>query len=116
MKRKVLIVVTSDPRTSHRTAEALRIAAGAGTWEKADISVYLRGEAVRAVGEPAGDLVDEEDYGRYWPMLAEAKQTVYVEAGAANLPGAKNSPVSYREISDAEFAQLAAEQNCVMRF
>ena len=41
MKPKLLLLVTSDPRTSARPAEAVRIAAGIGAWKKADVTLYL---------------------------------------------------------------------------
>jgi len=116
MTPRALIIVTGDPRSSARPAEAVRIAAGVGTWQRADIAVYLRGDAVRALGESAGRLVDEEDFFRYWPMMAEAGQPVYVQKNAAALRELGPVAVPFTEISDGELAELAAEQNCVIRF
>jgi len=66
---KALFVIVSDPRTSHRPAEAVRIAAGVAAWKKVDVSLYLHGDAARILDESAGDFVDEEHIERYLPML-----------------------------------------------
>jgi hypothetical protein len=49
MKPSALFIIRGDPRVSHRPAEAIRIAAGVGTWKKTDITVYLHGPAVLAL-------------------------------------------------------------------
>ena len=49
MKPNVLMMVTSDPRVSARPAEAVRIAAGVGTWRKAGMMLYLHGPAALAL-------------------------------------------------------------------
>lgn len=115
MNPRVLMMVTGDPRKSHRPAEALRIAAGVGTWEKTDVTVYLRGEAVRTLGDTSG-LVDENDYAQYWTILASLKQPIYVEKSSVTLAGLGEAVVPFREISDEELADLAAEQKYVLRF
>ena len=62
---KALFVITSDPRTSHRPAEAIRIAAGVGAWNKVDVSLYLHGEARRLMDDTPGEWVDEEHITRH---------------------------------------------------
>jgi sulfur relay (sulfurtransferase) DsrF/TusC family protein len=116
MKPRVLFIVTGDPRTSPRPAEALRIAAGVGAWKKADIAVYLREEAVLALGESSGALMAEEDYARYWPLLTESNQPIYVQENAAGLRGLEQTTVPFMEISDVQLAELASAQTCVLRF
>jgi hypothetical protein len=116
MKPRVLIIVTDDPRTSPRPAEAVRIAVGVGTWQRAEIALYLRGDSVLLLGEPDGSLVNEADYSLYWPVLVEAKQTVYVQKNADALRDLGPAAVPFTEISDGQLAELVAEQNCVMRF
>jgi len=116
MKPRVLFIVTGDPRTSPRPAEAVRIAAGVAAWEKADIAVYLREEAVLALGESSGGLVEEEDYARYWPILAESSQPIYAQKNSAALRELGQAAVAFREISDAQLAELAAAQTYVIRF
>jgi hypothetical protein len=116
MKPRVLFIVTGDPRTSPRPAEAVRIAAGVGAWEKADIAVYLREDAVLALGESSGGLMEEEDYARYWPMLAESSQPIYMQKNATALRELGRPAAPFREISDGQLAELAAAQTYVIRF
>ena len=70
---KALFVIASDPRKSHRPAEAVRIAAGVGAWNKVDVSLYLHGEGARILDETARDFVDEEHFERYLPMVDRKK-------------------------------------------
>jgi sulfur relay (sulfurtransferase) complex TusBCD TusD component (DsrE family) len=116
MKPRVLLIVTGDPRSSPRVAEAVRIAAGVGAWEKVDVSVYLRGEAVRVLDRASSDLIEEENYAHYWPILAECSQPIYVQKNAGALRGIEEAALGYKEIGDDELAALAAAQNYVMRF
>ncbi|HZM06310.1 MAG TPA: hypothetical protein VFC44_25195 [Candidatus Saccharimonadales bacterium] len=116
MNPRVLFVVTSDPRRSGRPAEAVRIAAGVGVWQKVEIAIYLRDEAVRALGESSERLIDEDYYTRYWPVLAAASQPVYVQQNAPALRDLGPALLPFAEISDAQLAELAARQDYVLRF
>ena len=93
---KALFVIASDPRTSHRPAEAIRIAAGVGAWKKVDVSLYLHGEGKRILDDAPGEFVDEEHISRYLPMLEQNR--VYAHKDAA------------------EFARIAAEHSVVTWF
>ncbi|MEP6662873.1 MAG: hypothetical protein ABJC04_04320 [Verrucomicrobiota bacterium] len=112
----VLFIVTGDPRTSARPAEAVRIAAGVGAWKKADITFYLRGDAVLALSEFADEFVDEDNYTRYLPIIAEFGKPIYVEKDAPQLAELGESIFQREEISDEALAQLAAKNNSVLRF
>ena len=116
MKPSALIIITGDPRSSATPAEAVRIAAGVGTWKKADITVYLRGPAVLALSEYVDKFVDEDNYSRYFPIVGEFGRPIYVQRGAALLGEIGESPLKFEEIDDAQLAQLAAAANYVLRF
>ena len=116
MNPKVLFIVTGDPRTSPKPAEAIRIAAGVGTWKKADISVYLRDEAVLALSEYADEFIDEDNYTRYFPIVGEFGRPIYVQKSAPLLTEIGEAPLKFQEIGDDELATLAAESNYVVRF
>ena len=116
MPRSALFIVTGDPRSSARPAEAIRIAAGVGTWKKIDVTVYLRDAAVLALSEYPDDLMDEDNYTRYFPIVGEMGSPVLVQEGAPLLKDIGLSPLAYREISDEELARLTAEANFVLRF
>ncbi len=112
----VLFIVTGDPRTSPRPAEAIRIAAGVGAWKKADITVYLRDSAVLALSEFADEFVDEDNYTRYLPIVGEFGRPIYVQQNAKEIAELGESPLKFKEISDDELAAMAARNSYVVRF
>ena len=116
MKPSALFIITGDPRTSAKPAEAIRIAAGVGTWKKADIRVYLRGPAVLALSEYVDEFIDEDNFSRYFPIVAEFGRPIYVQRGAELLNEIGDSPLKFEEIDDAQLAQLAARAHYVLRF
>ncbi len=116
MPPTLLFIITTDPRTSHRPAEAIRIAAGVGVWKQVDVTVYLRGAAVLAVVEDTGQLVDEENYRRYLPALAELGHPIYVQRGAPLLLKPVERRLKIEELDDARLAALAAKSSYVLRF
>ena len=116
MNPSVLVIVTGDPRTSHRPAEAIRIAAGVGTWKKVDITVYLREAAVLALSEWADEFMDEDNYTRYFPIVGEFGRPVYVQRGAAELQELGEPTMKFEEIDDTQLAALAAQSTYVVHF
>ena len=116
MKPSALFIVTGDPRLSAKPAEAIRIAAGVGTWKKADVTVYLRGPAVLALSEYVDEFVDEDNFSRYFPIVGEFGRPIYAQKGAPFLGEIGESPLKFEEIDDTQLARLAAECNYVLRF
>jgi hypothetical protein len=116
MTPSALFIIESDPRQSGRPAEAVRIAAGVGTWKKVNVAVYLRDAAVLVLGEEAEALIDGENYARYLPVLRELGGPVYVQKGFALLGELGPAASPLEEISDDQLAGMAAARNCVLRF
>ncbi len=116
MTPSALFIITSDPRTSARPAEAIRIAAGVGAWKRVAVSVYLRGAAVLALSEYTDDLVEEDHYARYFPIVGEFGRPVYVQHGAPWLGELGAASLPYEELDDDALAALAARHHCVLRF
>lgn len=116
MKPSALFIVTGDPRTSAKPAEAVRIAAGVGTWKKTDIYLYLRGPAVLALSEFVDEFIDEDNFSRYLPIVGEFGRPVYVQRDADLLGELGDAPLNFEEIDDAQLAVLAAKCNYVLRF
>ena len=116
MNPKVLFIIRGDPRTSARPAEAIRIAAGVGTWKKVDIIVYLRGPAVLALSEYADEFVDEDNYTRYFPIIGEWAWPIYAQQGEPLLAEIGTPALKFEEISDVRLASLAAESDSVVNF
>lgn len=116
MKRRVLFIVTSDPRISPRPAEAVRIAAGVGAWEKIDAVLYLRGPAVLALGEHAEELVDGDHFVRYLPLAAEGGRSVCAQCSSPLLAELGEVQTTFETVNDDQLAQLAVDSDCVVRF
>ena len=116
MKPKVLFIIGDDPRTSPRPAEAIRIAAGVGTWKKVEVKVYLHDAAVLALTEYPDELVDEDNYTRYFPIIAEWGNSILVQEGARLLGELGTPALPYQQISDDQLAALAAESRYVLNF
>jgi hypothetical protein len=116
VKRRVLFIVTSDPRISARPAEAVRIAAGVGAWEAIEAVLYLRGAAVLALGESAEELVDGDNFVRYLPLAKEAGRRVCVQHNAPLLAELGDTRANFNPMGDDELARLAADSDCVVRF
>jgi len=113
---RTLFIISSDPRSSPRPAEAIRIAAGVGTWQKNTITVYLRGLAVLVLGENVDELMDGENFVRYLPMVPGFGHPIYVERNTPWLTEAGPTELAYQEVSDIELATLAAQANYVVSF
>lgn len=116
MSPKVLFIVSGDPRTSARPAEAIRIAAGIGAWKKAEVSVYLEAPAVSALGEFADELVDEDNFSRYLPIIRDWGRPVWVEQGSPDLADLGEASVPYEDIPAVELARRIAGCTYVLRF
>ena len=116
MKPSALFIITGDPRTSPKPAEAIRIAAGVGTWKKADITVYLRGPAVLALSDFTDEFVDEDNFSRYFPIVGEFGRPIYVEKGAPLLAELGESPLRFEEIDLEQVARLTAQANYTLQF
>lgn len=113
---RVLLIVASDPRTSHRPAEGIRMMAGVGAWKKAEVTVYLRGPAILALGEWVDELVQDDDFTRYLPILADSKRPLFVEKGSPFLDELGESAHRFEPIDDAGLARLVGEHRYVLRF
>lgn len=116
MKPSLLIVVESDPRASGGPAEAIRVAAGIGTWRKVEVALYLRGPAILSLAEYSDDWIDEDNFGRYLPILGEGGRPVYVQEGAPELQELGEPLVPFQQINDTDWALLAAKSTQVLRF
>lgn len=111
-----LVIVSSDPRTSPRPAEAIRIAAGVGAWKKVTVTLVLCEAAVLSLREFPDELIDEDNFVRYLPIIGEWGRPVLVETGAPLLADLGETPVKYERITLPQLARLAAESDCVLRF
>ncbi len=116
MNRSTLFVITSDPKRSHRPAEAIRIAAGVGAWKKVEVNVFLAGAATQILGEPDEAWIDGENFDRYLPLIAESGRPFHVETNSQWLPDAKDLRFSISEIDWRELSRLLLNSEVLLRF
>ena len=74
------------------------------------------GAAVLALSEFPDELMDEDNYTRYFPIVGEWGHPVLVEQGAPLLKEIGDSPLRHEEITLDSLASLAAESQFVLRF
>src|SRR6266852_8689865 len=115
MNPRVLLIITGDPRSSHRPGEAIRIAAGVGAWKRVQLTLYLSRDAARLLGDDTDEFVDEDNYQRYLPMIAESGRPIYVPRGVPVPVRPLVAALRFQELSDHQFAELAANSTYVMR-
>ena len=112
---RTLVMIETDPRTSARPAEAIRIAAGIGAWKKTEVTLLLRGPAGYSLQEYADELVDEDNFVRYLPIVAEAPRPIYVEDSFTDFAALENSTFRYEKISAARTAELIQANDYLIR-
>ena len=116
MKPTVLILVTGNPHMDARPAEAIRIAAGVAAWKKAEVAVYLHGPAIPSIGEWVDELVDDDNFSRYLPLITDGNRPVYVEAGHPNLENLVETHHPFEEVSTDQLAKLIGSATYTLRF
>ena len=113
---KTLVMIETDPRYSARPAEGIRIAAGIGAWKKTDVTLVFRGPvAGYSLQEYADELVDEDNFTRYLPLVAEAPRPIYVEDSFADLAALEGSPWKFEVIPSAKTAELIRSNDYLIR-
>ena len=110
----MLIVIASDPRETHRPAEAIRVAAGLAALGSVDIEVCFCQAAALVLGPKTDDLVDAHIIRDHLPLLAQHAKRICAESGDPFLSEPKR--IDYQRIGLTELAQWAARQRHVIRF
>jgi hypothetical protein len=112
---KTLVIIETDPRSSARPAEGIRIAAGIGAWRKTEVTLLLRGPAAYSLQEFADELVDEDNFVRYLPLVAEHPQPILVENSFTDWGALEGSAFSYRRVDAAEVHSLLGAHDYLIR-
>ena len=112
---RTLVMIESDPRTSARPAEGIRIAAGIGAWQKTDVTLLLRGPAAYSLQEFADELIDEDNFVRYLPLVAESSSPIYVEDSFDDFASLEGSAFKYEIASTQRTAELVASHDYLIR-
>jgi hypothetical protein len=75
------VLITADPRTSHRAFEAMRIAVGVAAGDNA-VTLVLGGAGVHLLDGDVDPLVDGEDIEKFRTTLGQLGVPFHVEAAA----------------------------------
>jgi len=81
-----LVVISEDPRVSHRANEAMRIALGIVAGDN-EVRVVLTGPAVHLLDEDTDDLVDGDDIAKFRASLKKLGVPFHVEGALPTAPG-----------------------------
>ena len=79
--RPVAILISEDPRSSHRANEAMRIALGVAAGEN-DVTIVLTGPAAHLLDADTDDLVDGDDIARHRGALLKMGVPFHIEKSA----------------------------------
>jgi hypothetical protein len=77
----VLVLISVDPRDSHRANEAMRIALGIVSGEN-EVTIVLTGPAAHLLDAETDDLVDGDDIAKFRANLRAVDVPFHVEASA----------------------------------
>lgn len=77
----VLVLISEDPRTSHRANEAMRIALGVVAGEN-EVSIVLAGAGAHLLDEDSDELVDGDDVAKFRASLRKLGIPFHVERSA----------------------------------
>lgn len=104
MGAPILVLISADPKTTHRANEALRIALGILAGEN-DVTIVLRDKAISLLDEDTDDLVDGDDIAKHVATLKKLGQAFHVEEpahrdGNRGRTGRNMVPVSPEEIAE----------------
>ncbi|HEY7206493.1 MAG TPA: DsrE family protein [Methylomirabilota bacterium] len=80
-----LVVISEDPRVSHRANEAMRIALGIVAGDN-EVRVVLTGPAVHLLDEDTDDLIDGDDIAKFRASLKKLGVPFHVEGALPTHP------------------------------
>lgn len=112
----VLVLISSDPRVSHRAFEAMRIGVGIVAGEN-DVVFVLTGGAVHLLDDDTDDLVDGDDIAKFRGSLRQLGVPFHVEETATPKDADWNAdghPVI--PVSRARIAELVTHARRVLAF
>jgi hypothetical protein len=80
-RQPTLVIISEDPRVSHRANEAMRIALGVVAGEN-EVDIVLAGPAVHLLDEDTDDLVDGDEIEKYRASLRKLDVPFHVVESA----------------------------------
>lgn len=115
--RAVLVLITCDPRETHRAFEAMRIGVGIVAGEN-EVLFVLAGGAVHLLDDDTDALVDGDEIAKFRTTLRSMGIPFHVESGAQpeDDPGWNANGHSVVSVGAAEIAALARRARRVLVF
>jgi hypothetical protein len=102
----VLVLISLDPRVSHRAFEAMRIGIGVVAGEN-EVTFILAGGAVHLLDEDTDDLVDGDEIARFRDSLRALGIPFHVDATAIpSDPGWNTDKHPVVPVNPAQIADL----------
>ena len=115
MVRTLLIKIVSDPRKSPRPAEAVRIGAGVGAWNKVKVHLLLEGPAVFCLDQFADELNQGELFTQYLPsILAHGGRIITDQANPIH--NSIKPALAFEQLSTHEIQNFAQQSDHIMEF
>jgi hypothetical protein len=112
----ILLIVESDPRTSHRPAEAIRIAAGIAAWKNVAVHLCLRGPAPFLLSGDPEEIIDGDSLHEYLPVLRRTHVPVWIETPPDIKPKITSPVLPCQMISRRNLALIATQTASVFNF
>ena len=115
MVRTLLIKIASDPRKSPRPAEAVRIGAGVGAWNKVKVHLALEGPAVFCLDQFADELTNGDLFSQYLPAILNHGGRILVDASSPALNSIKPA-LTFERLGSDEIRQFQSQVDHTMQF
>ena len=100
-----LVLISEDPRVSHRANEAIRIALGIVAGEN-DVRIVLTGPAVHLLDDDTDDLVDGDDIAKFRAALRKLSVPFHIEGAAPDQADWNGDRHPVVPVSTAEIAAM----------
>ncbi len=114
MPKQIVVLIREDPTTSHRAAEAIRIALGLSTGPN-PISIILLNNARKLVSDNADDLPDGEILEKHLPVIKNLEIPIILPLGSKELLPI-DQEFTIQESSPAHMASLIEQADRVLAF
>lgn len=105
MADPVVVVISCDPRTSHRAFEAMRIGVGIVAGEN-EVTFVLRGPAAHLLDGDTDELVDGDDVAKFRASLRTLGIPFHIDASA--IPADSEWNEDGHEVVAVTLEQIAA--------
>ena len=102
-----LVLISEDPRVSHRANEAMRIALGIVAGEN-EVRIVLTGPAVHLLDDETDDLVDGDDIAKFRAALRKLGVPFHIEGAPSSQPDWNGDGHPVVPVTTAEIATLTA--------